>query len=513
MLKSKSVSTKFPRPALSVKPTTLAASVPVSARGVVLTEMPVVASASVSENQGLFKPFISDGLVSLPGNDNKVAVKILRDTGSSESFILESMLPFSAESHTGNSLLICGIGLNTLSVPLHRVTLTCDLVQGDVELGVRPVLPVDGVTLILGNNLAGGRVWVNETPSLVVTDMPSFSGPDVSAQQDPKVFVACAVTHSASQARAEVKPREAEQLFSLTDYPLTISCNELSREQQSDETLKPQYEQVVDNAEIQNRAKGYFIKEGVLLRKWFPHAGDCIGDPVVQVVVPRKFRSLVLKTAHDRLEGHAGIKKMYDRILCYFYWPCIKKDVASFIKTCHTCQLTGKPNQSLKPAPLHPIPAVCQPFEHLIIDCVGPLPRSRAKKWVFTDQVTRYPAAYLLRSINTKSVMKALTQFVSIFGLPKIIQSNQGSNFTSNIFAEVLRQLGIKHNLVTAYHAQSQGALECFHSTLKSLLRAYCVELERDWKEGLPWLMLAAREVTQQSTGYSPNELVFARKV
>lgn len=163
--------------------------------------------------------------------------------------------------------------------------------------------------------------------------------------------------------------------------------------------------------------------------------------------------------------GHAGIKKTYDRILCYFYWPCIKKDVASFIKTCHTCQLTGKPNQSLKPAPLCPIPAECQPFKHLIIDCVSPLPRLRAGS-EYLCQVTRYPGAYPLRSINTKSVVKALTQFVSIFGLPKIIQSNQGSNFTSNMFAEVLWQLGIKHNLATAYYAQSQGGLERFHSTL-----------------------------------------------
>lgn len=142
------------------------------------------------------------------------------------------------------------------------------------------------------------------------------------------MFVACAVTHSASQARAEVKPREAKQLFSLTDYPLTVSRDELSREEQSDEMLNPQYKQVVDNAEIQNRAQGYFIKEGVLLRKWSPHAGDCIGDPIVQVVVPIKFQPLVFKTAHNRLAGHAGIKKTYDRILRYFYWPCIKKDVA-----------------------------------------------------------------------------------------------------------------------------------------------------------------------------------------
>lgn len=49
-----------------------------------------------------------------------------------------------------------------------------------------------------------------------------------------------------------------------------------------------------------------------------------------------------------------------------------------------------------------------------------------------------------------------------------------------------------------AYHVQSQGALERFHQTLKSLLRSYCVELNQDWEEGLLWLLLSAREVVQE---------------
>jgi hypothetical protein len=64
----------------------------------------------------------------------------------------------------------------------------------------------------------------------------------------------------------------------------------------------------------------------------------------------------------------------------------------------------------------------------------------------------------------------------------------------------------------TAFHAQSQGTLERFHQTLKSLLRAYCTELSADWEEGLLWLLQAACEVVQ-STGFSPNDLVSGHKV
>ncbi len=58
-----------------------------------------------------YSPFITEGRVSLVG-EKEIPVKILRDTGSMDSFILESVLPFSSQSHTGESVLIRGIGLN-----------------------------------------------------------------------------------------------------------------------------------------------------------------------------------------------------------------------------------------------------------------------------------------------------------------------------------------------------------------------------------------------------------------
>lgn len=109
--------------------------------------------------------------------------------------------------------------------------------------------------------------------------------------------------------------------------------------------------------------------------------------------------------------------------------------------------------------------------------------------------------------------MCALAHFISIFGIPKIIQSDQGSNFSSHLFEQVLDRLHITHIQSSAYHAQSQGALEQFHKTLKSLLRAYYVQWSADWEEGLPWLLLAVKEVTHESTGFSPNDLVFGHKV
>ena len=100
-------------------------------------------------------------------------IKILRDTGSVESFILQSVLPFSPASDTGQSVLVCGINLNVLSVPLHRVYIDSDLVQGEVAVGVRPALPLPGTAMILGNRLAKSRVWANVSHSVDQSNLQS----------------------------------------------------------------------------------------------------------------------------------------------------------------------------------------------------------------------------------------------------------------------------------------------------------------------------------------------------
>uniref|UniRef100_A0A3B4UD58 Gypsy retrotransposon integrase-like protein 1 n=1 Tax=Seriola dumerili TaxID=41447 RepID=A0A3B4UD58_SERDU len=337
----------------------------------------------------------------------------------------------------------------------------------------------------------------------------------------PEAFTACAVTRAKAKIECEVASQsdkgEVSEKFSLplSAFPASVTRSDLVAAQQADSSLKPLFEQVRPESEMRDSACGYFLQDAMLVRRWVQHGGF-VGDPVLQIVLPAKFRQPVLQVAHDE-SGHSGVRKTYGRLLRHFFLASyIKRDVSAFIKTSHTCQLTDKPNQVLKPAPLCPIPAVNQPFEHLIVDCVGPLPPAKTGATFLLAvmcQSTRYPAAYPLCTITTHSVVQALSQFISIFGIPKVIQSDQGSNFSSHMFSQVLKQLRVQHVQSSAYHAQSQGALERFHQTLKSVLRAYCTELGKDWEESLPWLMLAAREVTQESTGFSANELVFAHTV
>ena len=124
---------------------------------------------------------------------------------------------------------------------------------------------------------------------------------------------------------------------------------------------------------------------------------------------------------------------------------------------------------------------------------------------------TRFPEAVPLRSIKTNAILKALIKFFTLFGLPKSIQSDQGINFMAHAFQQVMNQLGIKQYKSSAYHPESQGALERFHQTLKTMKRMYCTENSRDWDEGVHLLLFAVRESVQESLGFSPFASVWSR--
>jgi len=109
---------------------------------------------------------LSHKIVSLVSGEES-PVTILRDTGASQSLILADAFPFSINSTTGNRVLLQGVELGTMNVLLHKIILKCNLVNGPVVVGVRPSLPVQGITVLLGNDLAGGRVRSREPSSVI----------------------------------------------------------------------------------------------------------------------------------------------------------------------------------------------------------------------------------------------------------------------------------------------------------------------------------------------------------
>ena len=181
----------------------------------------------------------------------------------------------------------------------------------------------------------------------------------------------------------------------------------------------------------------FYIKNGILMRKWRSPEVPADDEWAVnhQIVVPKIYRSEILSLAHET--DHLGVNKTYHKILNHFNWPGLKSDVSNNCRSFHTCHVVGKPKQVIPIAGLQPIPAFDEPFSRIIIDCVGPLPKTKSgNEYILTIMCasTRFPEAMPLRNIKAKTIVRALVKFFTFVGLPKSVQSDQGSNFMSGIF-------------------------------------------------------------------------------
>uniref|UniRef100_A0A3B3I2A9 Gypsy retrotransposon integrase-like protein 1 n=1 Tax=Oryzias latipes TaxID=8090 RepID=A0A3B3I2A9_ORYLA len=482
-----------------------------------------------------FKPFVSQGFISETGHpDYQQPVTMLRDTGGSQSVIREGILPLTEGSSCKSNAIVQGIGMKYFSAPLHLLHVRSSLVEGFFKVAVLPALPISGVDFILGNDIAGGKV----VPAPEVTENPVVDLGVENPQPGFEGFPHCVVTRAQTQkygldlsdsflagecvsvkGRSSRLPKVSPK--SLTSCPTTVELpatrEEFIAAQKEDTSIKKCHALVLSLTEAEKMKTAYFYNDGLLMRRWT--SGNPSEDWAVtnQVVVPTVFRPQVLMLAHDHLwSGHLGVTKTYDRVLKHFFWPGLKSDVIHYCRTCHICQLAGKPNQVVPPAPLVPIPVHEEPFERVIVDCVGPLPKAKTgNQFILTIMCasTRFPEAVPLRRITANVITKALVKFFSVFGLPKVIQTDQGTNFKSKVFKEVLKGLNIRHVTSSSYHPESQGALERFHQTLKSMVRKHCLASRMSWDESLPFLMFAARGAVQESLGFSPAELVFGHQV
>lgn len=231
-----------------------------------------------------------------------------------------------------------------------------------------------------------------------------------------------------------------------------------------------------------------------------------------QLLIPQLHRATILNLAHTHpLGAHLGVEKTKERILQRFFWPGIHKEIENYCRGCPECQrMAPKPTYR---NPLIPLPIIETPFERIGLDIVGPLPKSaRGHQYILVilDYATRYPEAIPLRKATSRQIAKELFLLFTSMGIPKEILTDQGSPFMSRVMKELCALLKIKQLRTLVYHPQTDGLVERFNKTLKSMLRKAVGEDGRNWDQLLPYLLFAVREVPQSFTGFSPFELLLS---
>nr|KAG5714952.1 hypothetical protein BaRGS_000440 [Batillaria attramentaria] len=129
------------------------------------------------------------------------------------------------------------------------------------------------------------------------------------------------------------------------------------------------------------------------------------------------------------------------------------------------------------------------------------------------DYATRYPEATPLKRIDSATVAEALYQMWTRTGIPKVLMTDQGTQFMSDVMQQVSKLLNVHRETSPPYHAQANGLVERFNATLKQMLKRLCLERPKDWDRFIPGVLFAYREVPQEGMKFSPFELLYGRTV
>lgn len=207
-----------------------------------------------------------------------------------------------------------------------------------------------------------------------------------------------------------------------------------------------------------------------------------------------------------------GTRKTINKIQRSYYWPGLHRDVKKFVNQCKSCLEHKTPQE--KPAGLMYTTPATHPWEVVTIDFVGPFPRStkgHRHLLVIQDKFTKWIEITALSLATASAVKRLLREKIFCrFGWPKIIISDNGSQFISGQFKKFLKEQYIKHQLTPIYSPQCNST-ERVNRVVKTMIRQYIQNDHRRWDQNLPELQFAVNTAVQDSTGFSAAQLNFGR--
>lgn len=280
--------------------------------------------------------------------------------------------------------------------------------------------------------------------------------------------------------------------------PVALDINKIAQAQINDEELK----QLLSETRTQKSFKlELFHFPSIIL---YCETSSGTNRPYV----PDSMRHLVFKTFHGI--SHPSIRTTRKLVSSRYFWPNMNKNINLWTKSCINCQKNKIIRHTNSPIEKFKLPS--SRFEHIHLDIVGPLPPSNGNKYIVTivDRFTRWPEAYPIPEMTATTIAKTFVeQYISRFGTPLELTTDQGSQFESKLFSELTSILGTHRIRTTAYHPQANGMVERLHRQLKSSLRARCNTIH--WSNELPIILMGFRASIKDDLKCSPAELVYGQ--
>jgi transposase InsO family protein len=229
-----------------------------------------------------------------------------------------------------------------------------------------------------------------------------------------------------------------------------------------------------------------------------------------------------IKQKHGGIHGHGGV----NRTLAILHkagtkWKGIRKDVEAFVRRCPCCQKMSqiKPIINTKPYTL----ASYYPMQRICIDTIGPITVNNSNEnesiekyiLVIIDAFSRYVNLYATKDTTASSALTALIDWVTTFGCPSEIVSDNGTQFANELITQFLDATDIEHNLIQAYSKEENGLVERANKEVNRHITAIVHDkmIKNEWKQMLPFVKRLMNSQVHSSIGVSPAQLIFGNSV
>jgi len=231
-----------------------------------------------------------------------------------------------------------------------------------------------------------------------------------------------------------------------------------------------------------------------------------------RLIVPFRKRHEIVKQYHEN-HCHIGTQKTLMLLKERFYWPRMEETINYIIGACKQCSLTKNVSPRNK-APLQST-MTGEPNERIAIDLTGPFyTTSNGNRYILgvIDHFSKFCSLIPIKNADAKSVCHALYEhWISLFGAPIEIISDNGTSFKNALKNELCELLGIKEIYSPPYYPQANGLVERLFRTAKTLIKSVVADNHKDWDEVLPTVNMALRNSISRSTSCTPYEVMFGK--
>nr|CAD2201248.1 unnamed protein product [Meloidogyne enterolobii] len=300
-----------------------------------------------------------------------------------------------------------------------------------------------------------------------------------------------------------------------------VSLEEIREEQNKDRNYKEIIKKLNERkenplieleTENENPQENFSIIDKILY-KWIEKGNDTY--PVI--AIPQPLRERIIRECHENelIGAHLGITKTLEKVKKRFFWKRLASDVYNYVNSCSKCQERKTTSKNVFKEPIHPITTAKVPFYRVHIDIMGPVPITvEGYKYIFTvvDSFSKWLVAVPMENQTALTVSQAFTNnFITKFGCPRVVVSDNGKQFISNIFKDITKLYGFKHNKTTIYHPQSNGMAERLNRVIGDMLASYVNQKGNNWAYFLQSVVFAYNTSIQASIKQSPYFVLFFR--